>query len=283
MSWLLLSLLALICFVLYDVAGRHLATKSDNPRIFAAIYNIFVAFMAPLLFVFDPTLPHDLSIRVLIITTIGLIIWALFGRFEYYARQHTEASIFTIVVKLAPVLNFFLALIVFRESGTVAKYLGIVLIVIANLLLFFGQEKGSVISVKGLKYMLLVSTLLAFGWIFDALNVKNWGVATFSILSFAAPGLLSGLFPLARILEIKKELSLSPWWQILVLGIFNLAGYAFMLKALSLGPVSNVMPIVTSTSPFVVLLGVILLKENRFLGRKLFASLLTLIAIYLMR
>lgn len=283
MSWLILSLLALLFFVIYEIAGRSLATKSDDPRIFAAIYNFFVMLISPGLFLFDQTLPHDLSLQVVLFTIIGLIVWGLFGRFEYVARQNTEASVFTIVAKFAPVLNFFLALIFFRESWTISKLVGITLIVGANLLLFVGQKKGSVVSAKGLKYTLMVSVFLAFGWLFDAINVKSWGLATFSIFSFLVPSLISGLFPLAKISQIKKELSLSPWWQIMLLGFFNLAGYAFMLKALALGPSSNVIPITNSATPFVVLFGVMFLGERKHLGRKFIAAVVTLVAIYLMR
>lgn len=74
MSWLILSLLALSFFVVYDIAGRSLATKSDDPRIFAAIYNFFVMLISPLLFLFDPTLPHDLSPQVILLTIVGLIV-----------------------------------------------------------------------------------------------------------------------------------------------------------------------------------------------------------------
>lgn len=283
MSWLVLTLLALLCFVVYEITGRFLATKSSDPRVFASIYNSFVVVMSPLLFLFDPTLPHDLSIGILLTTVVGLIVWGLFGRFEYFARRHTEASVFTITIKLFLVINFFLAVFIFRETLTLAKISGISLIVVSSIILFLSREKDSTINIKGLKYTILVSVLLAFGWIFDALNVKLWGVATFGIISFVAPAIASSIFPIVKMNEIKKELSLSPWWHISLLGFFNLAGYGLMLKALTLGPASSVIPITNSASPFVIIFGYFLLGENKFLGQKTIACLLILVAIYLMR
>jgi len=61
------------------------------------------------------------------------------------------------------------------------------------------------------------------------------------------------------------------------------AGYALILKALSLGPSSNVIPITNSATPFVVLFGVIFLGERSNLLRKFTSGFITLIAIYLMR
>jgi drug/metabolite transporter (DMT)-like permease len=283
MTWLIYSLLALTCFIIYDTAGRYYATKSEDPRAFATIYNFFVALMAPSIFLIDQTMPSHLSPWVIFLTIVGLFFWALNGRFEYFAKKHVEASIFAITIKVAVVMSFFLSVIFLKESFTPQKIIGVSLIIMANLLLFIGQKKGTVITPKGLYYSAILVTLLSVAWIFDAVNVKAWGVATFSILSFLAPSLLSGLFPLIKLNTLKRELELTPWWQIVFLGFFNLAGYACMLKAFTLGEASNIIPIVTSTTPFIVLLGVIFLGERNFLARKFSASILTLIAIYLMR
>ncbi|MEI8232926.1 MAG: DMT family transporter [bacterium] len=283
MTWLIFSLLALTFFVIYDLSSRYLATKSENPLVFAAIYNFFVALMAPLLFFFDKTTPSHLTVPVLIMTVVGLIVWGLFGRFEYFARSHTEASVMSITVKLAPVINFFLALIILHESWSINKLFGVSLIVIANILLYFGTNRRSVISDKGLYYSLLVTLFLALGWLFDAINVKAWGVATFSFLSFLAPSILSSVFPTITLRAIKKELSLTPWWQIFILGSFNLAGYGLLLKALSIGEASKVIPITSATTPFIVLFGIIILGERKNVARKIISSLIAMLAIYLMR
>lgn len=283
MSWFILALLALASFVLYDLAGRYLATRSNNPQAFAIIYNLAVTILAPLLFLFDPTLPHDLTPTVIILTVVGLLVWGMFGRFEYFAKKHTEASTLTIVTKLDVILNFVLVLIFLGEKPTPMKFLGMGLIIIANLLLFIGHSWRKVISDQGLKYSLLIAGLLAVGWVFDTVNVKYWGVATFSSFSFLAPVLLSSIFPRIKLAELKHELSLNPPWQIFVMAFLNLAGYAMMLKALTLGPATSVMPIVTSTSPLVVLFGYLILKEKDYPLRKLSAALLSVLAIYLMR
>jgi len=280
---LLYSIVALVMFVLYDTAGRTFASRSENPRVFATIFNLVAAVIAPLLLLFDSSLPTGIDGKVIGLTIVGLLIWALWGRFEYFARKHTEASTFTIMIKLAPVINFFLALIVLDEQATFSKFVGIGLIIIANFLLFVGNERRSVVSDKGLKYMILVALLISMGWLFDAINVKSWGVAAFATMSFLAPALLSGLIPLVKKEELHREISLTPIWEIGVLAALNVFGYGAMLKALTLGEASKVMPIVTSTSPFVVLLGVWLLKERKHLGRKAIAAGLTMGAMYLLR
>lgn len=282
MSWITLSLLALITFVVYDVLGRYFANKSANPQAFATIYNFAVALISPILFVFDSTIPSNLDPKVIGLTVLGCILWGLNGRYEYFAKKHTEASVFAITMKIAPVVNFVLSLYFLRETGTLQKYLGILLIITANMLLYLGN-KGKIISTQGLKYTLFLAINLSFAWLLDAANIKHWGIATFSIISFAAGGIISGIFPIVKLVAIKRELRLTPIWQIFLLGAANLIGYAFMLKALTLGEASNVMPIVTSTTPFVVLAGILFLGERDSYLRKIVSALITIFAVYLMR
>lgn len=283
MSWLTFSLLALIFFVIYDVAGRYLATRSENPQAFAIIYNLGVAAMSPIIFLFDRTLPQGITPYIIGMTILGLLIWGLNGRFEYFAKKHTEASVFSIVIKLGPVMSFFLAILFLKESFTLAKFAGVVLIVLANVLLLAGNLHHTKIDLKGIRYTLLLAFILSVAWLFDAINVRAWGVGAFCVFSFFAPVIMSSFFPTIKKEQLQRELTLTPWWQFLILGFFNLIGYGFMLKALMLGEASNVMPIATSTTPFVVLIGIVLLGERDSLARKILASILVLFAIYLMR
>jgi uncharacterized membrane protein len=83
--------------------------------------------------------------------------------------------------------------------------------------------------------------------------------------------------------DIRVELHKTPIWKICVLGSFNLANYALMLKALTLGEASRVMPIVSSTTPLIIIFSILLLGEKKDTTRKLLAGAMTVGAIYLLR
>lgn len=283
MSWLILSLFSLLSFVLYDVASRFVATRSESPRAFATIYNAVVAVLSLSIFFIDPTPPGTLNLRVIFLTLIGLVLWGLNGRLEYFVKKHVEASTFAIVAKVAPVGTFLLAIIFLHESLSIYKLLGVVLIILANVLIFINQGKRAILTPEGLRYTVMICSVLAFAWFFDAINVPVWGVATFSVLSFGIGSLISGLFPTISLTELRRELVLTPVWQIALLGSLNLAGYALMLKAFTVTEASNVIPVATATAPFVVLLSFFLLGEKDFLLRKFLAAIITLGGIYLMR
>lgn len=283
MTWFLYSILSLSGFISYSLAGRKLVKNAKNPQAFTVIYNGTVALLSPLLFIFDQTLPSNITPKIVLFTFIGLLIWGIFGRYEYFARKNTEASVFTVVADLAPALNFLLSALILKEQITIYKILGILLIIFANLILFVNQKKKSIISMQGLKYSLIVAVFLALGWLFDTINVPAWGVATFSIVSFIFPSIMSMFFPRLTLSDLRQELALNKFWHIAALGSLNLMGYAFLLKALTLGPATSVVPITGSSTPFIIIFGVLFLGEKEYLGRKLIAALLAVGAIYLMR
>ena len=283
MTWFIYSILSLCGSILYSLAGRKLVKNAKNPQAFAVIYNGTVALLSPLLFIFDQTLPSNITPKIVLFTLIGLLIWGIFGRYEYFARKNTEASVFTVVADLAPTLNFLLSALILKEQITAYKILGITLIILANIILFVKQKKKSIISLQGLKYSLIVAVFLAFGWLFDTINVPAWGVAIFSMVSFLFPSIMSMFFPRLTLSDLRQELALNKFWHIAALGSLNLIGYAFLLKALTLGPATSVVPITGSSTPFIIIFGVIFLGEKEYLGRKLIAALLTVGAIFLMR
>lgn len=283
MSWLPLSITALCLFVLYDLAGRYFATRSENPQAFSVIYNAIVAAFTPLLFFLDPVRPGPINLVTGLLAVVGLFVWGLYGRFEYFSKKHVEASTLSIVGKLDILLNFFLVLIFLHEPVTLSKLAGIGLILLANLILFWGTARKSVISDQGLKYAFIAAVILAFGWLFDTINVRALGVATYTTLSFIAPVVLGSVFPTLTVQQLKRELVLTPLWQFVVLGLANLIAYSLMLKALTLGPASNIMPIISSGSPFIVLLGYLFLGEKDHPYRKFVAASLSVFAIYFMR
>jgi uncharacterized membrane protein len=123
---------------------------------------------------------------------------------------------------------------------------------------------------------------LSLGWTFDKALVPYYGVALFAFLSFLSPGIFNLIFPRATLAELVQEVKQSGW-ILPISALFNVAGYAALLKAYSLGEASRVAPIATSTTPLVVLIGVVFLKERKLLKHKLLAAIVTGIAIYLMR
>lgn len=281
MTWLFFSLLALFLFSFYDVLSRIIGTKISNPRVYAGVYNLTAAVISVGLFILEPIPTLALNKQIILLTGLGLLIWALFGRLEYYVHQLVEASTLTIILKIAPVLAFIFAIIFFQEEIILRKVIGLMLIIVVNIYLVKIGTK-ILFTKKSLLLSIGLALLLSLGWTFDKALVPSYGIALFAVLSFLSPGIFNIMFPKAKLAELIHEIKQSGW-RLPISALFNVAGYAALLKAYSLGEVSRVTPIATSTTPLVVLIGAVFLKEQKLLKHKLFAAIITGIAIYLIR
>lgn len=283
MSWFFYSIFALVTFVAYDLLSRKLAVNSLNPRAFGALYNGLVALLTLFLLFVEPIHLKPLAAGILILTFANLAVWTLFGRVEYYAHKFVEASTLSLILRLAPVITFVLSALFLHEAVTISKILALTLILTANFWLILITQKGKFHFDEGLKYAFITAITLGFGWTLDKVVSPYYGVTLFAFLSFASPSLSNFLIPPLSAKVIRLEYQNTPLGKIALLAALNLVGYAALIKALMLGEASKVVPIATATTPFVVILGIILLKETSFIKVKLVAAFLTLAAIFLLR
>lgn len=280
MNWLGYSIIALIIFSGYDLLSRKLGVQSKNPVAFGAVFYLIATLCTPLLLIVEP-------LQIPIITPIGVLLtggsllaWILFGRVEYTAHKHVEASVLTILLRLGPVITFILSMLFLDEHMTLTKLIGLLLTIFASVLVI-GKPSFSLLR-KGLIYGVALALTQGVAWTFDKIVSPIYGVVLFSALSFLAPSLANMFIPPISIRTIIEELHLASW-KIVVLAILNIVGYAAMIKALIIGEASSVIPIATATPPLVVLGGVLLLHERKDIAKKCIAVVLVVLAIYLMR
>lgn len=282
MNWLSYAIIALVTFSGYDLLSRHLGVQSKHPRAFGAVYYFTAALVTPILLVVEPIQIPSLSFLTIFLTACGLFVWILFGRLEYFVHKHVEASILTILIRLGPVITFVLSVFLLGESMTLGKVAGLVLTIAASVIVIGTPSIEMFRKQKGLSYGIALAIILGVAWTFDKVLSPIYGVVLFTTLSFLAPALSNALAPPIPWSTLQKELRMGSW-KMVVLAFFNIIGYGAMMKALILGDATNVIPIATATPPLVVLGGVIFLKERTDIGKKALATLLVVLAIYLMR
>ena len=282
MNWLGYSIIALVTFSGYDLLSRRLGVKSKDPRAFGAVYYFIAALMAPLLLVTEPLFIPTLTVSIAILTAFGLLAWILFGRIEYVTHKYVEASVLTILLRLGPIITFLLSVLFLGESPTAFKLVGLLLTIIASLLVIGIPSFSDFKKSKDLRYGVLLAGILGVAWAFDKLLSPVYGVVLFAFLSFMAPSLANAFIPPLSIKSLREELRRASW-KMFVLAFLNIVGYGAMIKALIIGDATNVIPIATATPPLVVLGGVLFLKERSDITKKIIATFLVVLAIYLMR
>lgn len=281
MTWFGYAILSLLAFSAYEVMARFFGVKTRNPVAFSVIYNLLICLYFLPLFLVEPFKGVVWTWQLLGWTLVSVTIWTVFVRFEYFAHREVEATTLAVVLKIAPVITFGVSILFLNEVLTSMKLIGIGLILLANIILFSREQRGGRLSRKGLLYALVVMISLGLAWVMDKVVAPWYGVVVYSILSCGPPAIINTVSSRIGIKDLIKE------WQVagrrlLVLPVFTVVGYFGLIKALTLGEASRVVPVATATAPMVMLLAVIFLKETRNIRVKLLVVLLTAVGIWCM-
>lgn len=281
MTWLFYAFLAIIFSVIYYLLSRILSVKSKNPRAFSVVFNLTGAFVSSLLILVEPFSLHDISIRIILFTFLSTVFMALFERNQFYARKYIPASSVSIIFKLSPAVTVLVSILIWGESFTIKKLLAILLIFTANVLVVYKGLKLSELK-KGLKYALLASSSLGIAWALDKQASIGYSLSLYSTLLWLAPAIYNVFLPPIPLKTLIREVKIASW-KIILLALANVLNYYFILKTFSLTEASKAIPVTTSSTVFVVLFAALFLKEKDNLFKKLFAAILIIFGVIIMK
>lgn len=277
MDWIFFSILATICFIIYDLLSKKLATKSKNPQATALVYNSFLAIFSIIpFFIFRNDIFTQIpNITLILLTFFSMIFWGLFGKLEYIAKKETDLSTFLIIVRIAPIITMIFSSIFFSELITFYKIVAIILTIIASLLitprLDFKNKAGIILSI-------LTAMCIGIAWTFDKGISPAYSIYFYSFL-VAISGVISNMvFPTIKFKDLKEELKINNFIPLGILALVNTAGYISQINGMLTGEASKVIIISTTAGILSIGLAIPIFKEFDNIWKKLIAIILIIIA-----
>jgi len=259
---------------------RVLAVNSKNPRAFSFIFNSWGALFAFLLFIIQPQQAFILpNFSIILLIILAIILYGTYERVQFYARKEIEVSTITVLFRLAPAVTFITSILILGESFSIRKLIGVILIISATILASY--KKTRIKFSKALLTVLVCAVMLGIAWTVDKkIMSANFSPQFYSLLIWAVPLLYIYLPHISR-QDLKTEISIGSW-KIPLLAFINVLGYYFQLKATSLADVSKVIPLISTSTIFIVLGGIILLKEKSNILNKIIAGIIVSIGVILL-
>lgn len=282
MTWLYYSLGAAICFASLNVLSRIVSVDSKNPRALSLAFNITSIFMALSLFIFTGAY-RSISIptekEAWIYMLIAAFFFGMFERLRFFATKLLPVSVYSIIANLTVVVAFFLSVVLYKETLTLSKTIGFLLILLSLFLII--EKKKSKVTVKAVLVGLITSIVLGVGMALDKKGATYFKPEIYNILMWVIPFIVL-YFPGAKIKDIKLQFKQFSW-KIVLLSFFNFIAYYLGLKAFFLADATKVIPITQSSSIIAVIAGIFLLKEKNNLFKKILAGIIAVIGVFLLR
>lgn len=278
--WLLYVILYLITITIfiqfYKVATKKIQ-KTGALTVLLEITGGLTALVLSLFFKIK--FPTDIGIYIML--GISIICYTVKDRLDTKVMSGIEASTFNILQQLSTTFMIFVGLIFFKEEFILAKFIGAMLIIFSNILVFY--QKG---KLEFNKYVLLgiISNLVFTIALFLDVNIsEHFNLPMYAAITLTIPAILIMIFERIKLSEIKSEFTNGNKRAILITAISWPITIIAQLRAYQLGNVTIVAPLCALSVMLNVMVGYLFLKEKDNLLRKIISAILIIISIILIK
>ena len=134
---------------------------------------------------------------------IALIFYTISDRLNTTVRAGLEASTFSMIKQLSTVFMIFAGLIFLKEPFVINKFIGAILIIASNILIFYKKGEG-----KPNKYIILgiIANICYTIALFLDVNISNnFNLPFYITISLGIPAILIAIIEKIKITDIKNE------------------------------------------------------------------------------
>lgn len=280
MMWLTFVILYLFFYVIfnqnYKVATKTLTKPGALTILLQLIASLSILLVIPF---FEMKMPGDPKIYLFL--GLSIIFYTISDRVNTTVRTGIEASTFTVITQLSTVFMIVAGVLFFKEPFVLNKFVGAILIVFSNILIFF--KKG---NIKPNKYVLLgifANICFTIALFLDVNNSDNFNLPIYVALTLGIPSILISFVERIKFSDIKKEYKNGNKKAILITSIAWSLSIVSQLRAYQLGSVSIVAPLCALSVILNVIVGYFFLKEKDNILKKIIAALLIILGIILIK
>lgn len=284
MNWFELTLIYVFLMVAASIINKKtLLVGKVDPLVFGAFVQLItglICFGLALGEGFQFTL-NVTSVKLLAV----MVITYLIGVSMYFTGlKHIDLSQETILSSTGSIWSLLLGALFLGEVFSGTKIIGVTLIFVASLVAFW--EKQVLHIGKYQKIILLSAPFYALGAMWDK-QLNAYGSAlSYLAISFTVVGITMLLFYGKRtVLAFGESFCLVEFWKgTLVNGVFYALSFWALFTAYQKGgEISRMFPMTLSTSVFVPILGILLLREYKRWPQKVVSVVILTAGLWLVR
>lgn len=269
-------LLATVFTQFYKISTKTMQKTGALTVILQVLAGLTVLLLCPF---FEFKFPTDTKIYIML--GISILFYTISDRVNTTVRSGIEASTFNILQQLSTTFMIFAGLIFFKEEFILIKFLGAMLIIFSNILIFY--KKGKIQFNKYIALGILSNISYTIALFLDVNNSDNFNLPFYVAITLMIPSILVIIFDRVKPSEIKNELMKGNKKAIIITALSWGIMIVSQLRAYQLQKVSIVAPLCALTVILNVIVGYLFLKEKDNMLKKIIAAILIIISIILIK
>ncbi|MBR0427085.1 MAG: EamA family transporter [Clostridia bacterium] len=212
---------------------------------------------------------------------LSIIFYAISDRVNTTVRSGIEASTFSTLKQLSTTFMIFAGLIFLKEQFVLTKFIGAMLIILSNVLIFY--KKGKMEFNRYVLLGIVANISFTIALFLDVNISENFNLPFYIALTIIIPAMLISIFERVKPKDIKNEFINGNKKAIITTGVTWGLSIFLNLRAYQLGNVTIVAPLSTLTVMLNVIVGYLFLKERDDLFKKIIAAIMIIISIILIK
>ncbi|MFA6194753.1 MAG: EamA family transporter [Patescibacteria group bacterium] len=277
-SWQFNTILAVIFAVLY-VQTYKLAVKDTKKEAIATIIWEFLGGLSVLLLLPFFSFKFSIDPKVALLFLAANIFYTLNDRIKTTARKNLEVSTFSIIDQLSKVFLIIYGIALFHNPIIATKLIGGALIILGNIALFY--HKNKLVINKYVLLSILASFFMATALIIDVDISKRFNLPFYVMLTLMIPALFNYAIERCPLKDITNEFNTERKKYYIISGIASGPMIFFTIRALQLGQVAFIAPLLATAVLLNVLIASIVHKEKTHLIKKIILAVVIITGIYL--
>jgi bacterial/archaeal transporter family protein len=266
----------------YVLLARTWLQDTANPLAFSLLFTIISALLSVAFLIVEPWHFEAAEPVYVWLLLLSGFLYGLYDSVQFFARKHLEASSYSVIAQISPVITFLLSILILGEGMTTEKLLAVVLIICGNAVAIY---KSGRITSRGLLFGLATAAALGVALVVDKATFPHFPFVLYSITVYVMPMILVGtifLFQGGRGRDL-----LDAWhansWRIVVIAFLGVSTYYCIYRTFAVTDASIASPFMASSTILTVLGGILLLGEKGNVPRKILGTIFVVIGVILLR
>ena len=282
MGWQVLLIISIVTYALSVILQRILlANNKTDPVALAIVFQLFTGLLIAIYaFINGFHLPnfssnlHNFIYMIFLYTFSNILI--------FKSLKLIEASEFTILFSTRALWTVIAAVILLKETFSLQQSMGTLLIFASVIIVSFKSHKIKL--GKGQVFAFLAAIFFGIAFVNDAFILKNNDVPSYLVFSFTLPGLFIWILNSRATNKMKFIFHKEAFLKIILLGFLYAISAISVFLAYKIGNnAAQIAPLNQTSTILTVILGVIILKENNYILRKIFGSIISFLGIILLK
>ncbi len=279
--WQVNLVLAIITMVGFNQFYRITARKAkDTASMFIIIFLIMSSIFA-LMIPFDKfRISMDWRIYGLLFVTI--ILYTINDRIKALAYKHLDVSVISVLTQLSKVVMFLYGIFIFKEVLMLRNIIGAIFIFSSVVIFFY---KKNIFQINKYVWLMIVAAFaFASALSIDVKISTQFNLILYLLVVFLLPALVVFVVEKKSFFDLRQEFNLNSKNKkcYILTGFFFAMAAIFHLLAFRTGPMSIVAPLTMITVLINTIFGYIFLKERDDLVKRIVASILVIVGVFLL-